>query len=265
MEENTMVETVDTQPEVDTAETETATTETEVSAEVAEDTTPATTDDATTDGEATTQTDAPVLTVKYNKQMHSLSHNDATAYVQKGMKYDSVVPMLESLKYVAAAEGKTLAEFVEAIRDKHSQNVMDALIDRCGGNEDIARELFEVEKGKHQAAYDNLIKAEQQAETETEEALTKRLADELADLRTEFPEITAYSDLPASVVREAEEKGITLFDSYLRYQHREEQKAVKAKAQQAAAAKSSTGAQASSGSNEGTDPVINALMKGIWG
>ena len=126
MEENTMVETVDTQPEVDTAETETATTETEVSAEVAEDTTPATTDDATTDGEATTQTDAPVLTVKYNKQMHSLSHNDATAYVQKGMKYDSVVPMLESLKYVAAAEGKTLAEFVEAIRDKHSQNVMDA-------------------------------------------------------------------------------------------------------------------------------------------
>ena len=181
------------------------------------------------------------------------------------MKYDRVIPMLESLKYVAAAEGKTLAEFVSAIRDQHDKNALEALVDRCNGDEELAKELFDVQKGKHQTAYENLIKAEQQAEQETEEAVTQRLADELAELRGEFPEISAYSDLPKSVLRDAEKKGISLLDSYLRFKHNEEKKAAEVKVQQATAAKASVGAQASTGGNEGTNPVIDAMMKGIWG
>lgn len=265
MEENMMVEMVDTQPEVNTEETETVATDTETNAATAEDTTPAETAQATEEVATSPEGDAPVIAVKYNKQIHSLSHNDAATYVQKGMKYDSVSPMLESLKYVAAAEGKTLAEFVQAIRDHHEESALAALIDRCGGNEEIARELLAVEKGKHQTAYENLLKSEQEAESESEEAVTRRLADELADLREEFPDITAYSKLPASVIREAEEKGISLLDSYLRHQHREQKKAEVTKTQQVTAAKASAGAQASAGGNEGKDPAINALMKGIWG
>jgi hypothetical protein len=254
MEETTMVETVETQPEVEAETTETAVGET-----VVEETQTAETETAPTP-EA-----SPIITVKYNKQMRSLSHDDAVNYAQKGMKYDSLSPILESLKYVAASEGKTLAEFVESIRTKHDENVMDALIDKCGGREDLAKELFEVEKGKHQSAYDNLIKAEKDAETESEESVTKRLADELVALREEFPDVKSYSDLPVPVIREAEEKGVSLLDSYLRYQHREQKKAAEAKAQQASAAKSSTGAQSSVGGNESVDPIIAALKQGIWG
>ncbi|MBQ6829794.1 MAG: hypothetical protein IJO59_01570 [Clostridia bacterium] len=254
MEENTMVETAETQPEVEAETTESAVEET-----VVEET-------QTTETETAPPAEAsPLIPVKYNKQMRSLSRDEAVTYAQKGMKYDSLSPILESLKYVAASEGKTLAEFVQAIRDHHDESALAALVDRCGGNEEIARELFEVQKGKHQAAYENLLKSEQDAENETEEALTKRLADELAALREEFPEVTEYGKLPAAVIHEAEEKGISLLDSYLRYQHREQRKAETAQNQQAAAAKASAGAQASAGGNEGTDPAINALMKGIWG
>ena len=214
---------------------------------------------------AVTPDDEPLITVKYNKQAKSLSRADAVSYAQKGMKYDSVSPMLESLKYVAAAEGKTLAEFVDAIRNQHDENAMAELIDQCGGNDELAGELFEARKGKHKEAYENLLKAEQDAEVETEEAVTQRLADELAALREEFPEITEYSKLPKAVVREADEKGIPLLDAYLRFLHREQRKSEAAKAQQATAAKASVGAQASAEGNETRDPTIAAMMKGIWG
>lgn len=265
MEENNMVETVDTQPQAETEEATMTEPETEVTEATAEDTTPAQTEEATAEGNVTPEDEEPILTVKYDKQARALSRKDAVSYAQKGMKYDSVLPMLESLKYVAAAEGKTLAEFVQAIRDQHDENAMAALVDRCGGNEEIARELFEVEKGKHQAAYENLLKAEKDAETETEEALTRRLADELAAVREEFPEVTEYSKLPKSVVREADEKHIPLLDAYLRFLHREQRKSEAAKSQQAAAAKASVGAQASAEGNETRDPAIAAMMRGIWG
>ncbi len=265
MEENNMVETVETQPQVEAEETASTEPETEVTEATAEDTTPAETDDTTAEETVNPDEEEPIITVKYLKEAKSLSKKDAVLYVQKGMRYDSLAPMLESLKYVAAAEGKTLVEFVQAIRDQHDENAMAALVDRCGGNEEIARELFEVEKGKHQAAYENLLKAEQDAETETEEAVTRRLADELAAVREEFPEVTEYSKLPKSVVREADEKNIPLLDAYLRFLHREHKKSEVAKSQQAAAAKASVGAQASTEGNETRDPVIAAMMKGIWG
>ena len=265
MEENNTVETVETQVQVETEETTAANPEAEAAEESVTDTTPSETGQANEDGNAVHDEEEPLITVKYNKQARSLSHKDAVNYAQKGMKYDSVLPMLESLKYVAAAEGKTLAEFVQSIRDQHDENAMAALVDRCGGNEEIARELFEVEKGKHQAAYENLVKAEQQAEIETEEAVTQRLADELAAVREEFPEVTEYSKLPKSVVCEADEKGIPLLDAYLRFLHREQKKSEAAKSQQAAAAKASVGAQASAEGNETRAPAIAAMMTGVWG
>lgn len=265
MEENTTVETVDTQPQAEIEDTTPAQPETEVGAQTAEDTKPAETAPTNDEGTAISDDAEPVFQVKFNGQAHSLTRKDAVLYAQKGMRYDSFTPMLESLKYVAAAEGKTLAEFVQAIRDQHDENAMAALVDRCGGNEEIARELFEVEKGKHRAAYENLVKAEQQAETETEEAVTQRLADELAAVREEFPEVTEYSKLPKAVVREADEKGIPLLDAYLRFLHREQRKSETAKSQQAAAAKASVGAQASTEGNETRNPVFAALEKGIWG
>ena len=266
MEENIMVEEQTTQSEVDVHETEPSA---EVTAEVenadqqASDT-QENGDEGTADNPQASD-DTPVVMVKFNKQIRYLSAAEAKDYAEKGMNYDRLRPVMDSLKYVAAAEGKTLVEFAETIRKQHEDNCYSALVDRCDGNEELAKELFEVEKGKHKTAFESLIAAEKQEEAETDEAIVKRLADELVEARAECPEITEYSKLPLSVRREVEEKGIPILDAYLRYQHREQKKATAAQTEQAAAAKTSVGAQASAGKSEGSNPVIDALMKGIWG
>lgn len=264
MEETITATTVDTQPEVEAAGTETATAQDDVTepSDVATATTPATEADDN-NVEAEPVHDEQLLTVKYDKKIHALSRDDATLYAQKGMRYDAIEPLLETLKYVATSEGKTLAEFVEAIRQQNEDNLFSSLMERCG-DEDIAKELLEVEKGKHRKAYESLLEREKNEETETEEAVTKRMADEFGELRREFPQYSEFSKLPKAVVREAVEKGISLLDAQLRYEHRERVKVENAKADQASAAKASAGAQKSAGT-ETASPVEAALMKGLWG
>lgn len=261
---NTTVETVDTQPQ----ETAEDTTPAEKVAEQTTEATEQTSDEATEEGAATETAlsdEEGLFSVKFNGQVKRLSQQDAIVYAQKGMNYDRLLPVLDSLKYVAASKGKTLVEFAEAIRKQHEDSCYEALVDRCNGDEELAKQLFEVEKSKNQSAFESLIAEENKKDTESDEAITNRLAKELAEARAECPEISEYSKLPLSVRREAEEKGVHLLDAYLRYQHREQKKADVAKAEQAAAAKASVGALASEKGKEETDPVIAALIQGIRG
>lgn len=214
--------------------------------------------------EASAPTDSGELfTVKFNKQLRSLSREDAVQYAQKGMKYDTVQPLLDTLKYVATAEGKTLPELVEAIRVQNEQNLFSRLMDRCG-DEEIARELMEVERTRHQAAYHHLLEQEQNEERDTEEAVTRRMATEFEDLQREFPQFTEFGQVPSPIVRDSLSAGIPLLDAYLRHEHRERVKADAALATQQAAAEASTGTQASAG-DAPASPVIAAMLRGVWG
>lgn len=261
MEEILVVDEVETLPEVETEEATPTSTETVDDTEVAEEPTTANgeqeqTEDATPPEEA-------ALHVKFNKQIHSLSRDDAVSYAQKGMKYDTISPLLDTLKRVAAAEGKTLAELVEAISQQNEETMFQRLMDRCG-DEEIARELLEVEKGKHQKAYERLIESEKTEEQESEDAVTQRMAAEFDELRREFPQFSSFDKVPKSVVKEAVEKGTTLLDAQLRYEHRQRVKAEQARASQASAEKASTGSQNSDGA-EVRPPEVEAFMKGLWG
>ena len=264
MEETITATTVDTQPEVEAAGTETATAQDDAidTSDVATATTPAT-EAHDNNVEAEPARDEQLLTVKYDKKIHALSRDDATLYAQKGMRYDAIEPLLDTLKYVATSEGKTLTEFVESIRKTHEDDLFSRLMERCG-DEEIARELLEVEKGKHKAAFESLLERERHEEAETEEAVTKRMSDEFDELRREFPQYSDFSKVPKAVVREAVEKGVSLLDAQLRYEHRERVKVESAKADQAAAAKASVGVQKSAGT-ETASQTEAALMKGLWG
>lgn len=68
------------------------------------------------------------LPVKFNKQEYQLSLEDATVYAQKGMKFDTVEPMLERLRSLAQQHGQSPAAFVEGL---------------CGGCADINERLAE--------------------------------------------------------------------------------------------------------------------------
>lgn len=265
MDETALATAVDTQPEVETVGAKTVTAQDDT---IDPETTVTATTPAETTDEGTAEAEPPAdeeqfFTVKYDKKLHTLSREDATRYAQKGMRYDAVQPLLDTLKYVATSEGKTLTEFVEAIRKQNEDNLYSRLMDRCG-DEEIARELLEVEKGKHKAAFESLLEREKNEENETDEAVTKRMAKEFEALRQEFPQYTAFDKVPQSIVKEAVEKGVTLLDAQLRYEHRQRVKAENARASQAAAAKASTGTQQSAGT-DGVSHVEAALMKGLWG
>ena len=265
MEEITSVFETGVSPETNPSETETG----EVTSETPEaetNTEPTTPDDGGAEVPPETEPSSgpeQMLTVKFNKQLRSLSREDATVYAQKGMKYDTISPLLDTLKYVATSEGKTLTEFVESIRKTHEDDLFSRLMERCG-DEEIAKELLEVERGKHKAAFESLLEREKNEEVETEEAVTKRMSAEFDELRREFPQYSDFSKVPKVVVREAVEKGIPLLDAQLRYEHRERVKVENAKADQASAAKASVGVQKSAGT-ETASPVEAALMKGLWG
>ena len=55
------------------------------------------------------------LPVKFNKQDYQLSKDEATAYAQKGMKFDTIEPMLHKLKNLAQQNGTSLGDLVDAL------------------------------------------------------------------------------------------------------------------------------------------------------
>ena len=150
------------------------------------------------------------------------------------------------------------------MRDEHDAEVYDRLLERCGGNEEIAKELLEVEKNKHKTAYDSLINEEKKAEETSAQELTQRLASEFEELKEEFPALTEFEKVPKAVVRDAAQKGISLLDAYLRYSHHEQKAAEKVRAAQESAAKNSTGSQ-TQGTGDTTSPAVSAMLKGVWG
>lgn len=61
------------------------------------------------------QESAFCLPVKFNKQDYQLTLEEATAYAQKGMKFDTVEPMLDKLKTLAQQHGLGVRELVDTL------------------------------------------------------------------------------------------------------------------------------------------------------
>lgn len=175
------------------------------------------------------------LAVKFNKQTVTLSREDATRYAQKGMKYDSVEPLLATLKGVAAREGKSLAAWVEGVAEADAVSQ--------AGTESRPHEPVSGDEG---------------------DALAARLAEDYLILRREVPEVGGFDTLPPDALREAAESGISLLDAYLRHEHRERCRVAAEQAAQAAAAGRSIGSQAAGAAPEAST-AERAMLRGVWG
>ncbi len=93
-------------------------------------------DEPTNEGNAPLQEPAFSLPVKYNKQEYQLSLDEATAYAQKGMKYESLEPTLLQLSALAKGQGHSLTSYLQHL---------------CGGpvpdiNERLADEFCRLQK-----------------------------------------------------------------------------------------------------------------------
>ncbi len=71
------------------------------------------------------QESAFCLPVKFNKQDYQLTLEEATAYAQKGMKFDTVEPMLDKLKTLAQQHGLGVRELVETLCGEDTPAVSD--------------------------------------------------------------------------------------------------------------------------------------------
>lgn len=250
----------DTIPEVDeadAAEVETEQQDTTPSDEVSTDA--AETDDTAESAPAEAQ--QPLVHIRYNHEDRQLSMAEAATLSQKGLAYEDTMSTIRSL---AAAEGKSIKEFVTGLATARESRELARLKSECGGNEDAARRLFEVQNEKIAESVKKMLDDETAANAAELKDAQNQIVAQYEELREICHEVKTVKDIPQSVLKTAAEKKISLLDAYLRYQHTNAAKAAKAKETAANSAAASAGPMKSD-ANSGTDPLIEAMKSGMWG
>lgn len=208
----------------------------------------------------------PPITVKHNHQFRQLTAEEAVSYAQKGIHYEeTVAPMMEKLRFVSAGSGKTVSELVDGLMAANEEAMHNRFLEEAHGDESVARRLLEHERARLKAAYESSVQTEREQEQQAEQSLTDRLAAEFLEIQGDFPDIKEFKEIPQSVVNEAIGKNISLYDAYLRHHYSEQKRINQNKAAQEAAAKATTGSQADTPNSGESDPLISAMMSGVWG
>ena len=218
------------------------------------------------------------LVVKFNKQLRTLSPEEAKAFAQKGMKYDRVAPMLSQLSYLGSRQGKTAAELVASLLEADEAALREALAEQAGGDAERLEELLAAEREKHgfsKSGADGGAAEPAGGDLPGEgsapgagsgaqpEPLLARLAREFVELKAACPEVGAVADLPDAVLADAAKTGRNLLDSLLRYRWNEARKAEAAAKSRQAAAGRSTGSL-SAPAESPVQAAAEAMVRGVW-
>lgn len=191
------------------------------------------------------ETEDDAIEYRFNHETKKLSRKEAPAFIQKLLKSQSDeqknTAILDRIRFLAHATGKDLGELITDIEQSYDQSRYRDFLKKTNNNETIARELANIEKQRHTDSFRTTAQLREEAETQEKEALTERMGRELQALQAEFPEIRDFSDLPVDVVETASDEEISLFDSYLRYLHRNAKKAAAQKSKQEKAAAGAVG------------------------
>lgn len=167
------------------------------------------------------------IEVKFNKQLRRLSLSEARDFAEKGMKYDSLIPVLNRLKELSPDGSMSLAQLADHLFEEKEKRASDA---------QEAEELF----GRQ-----------------------NRLTAQFIELKTKFPEIGGIRDVPKSVIEQSLNGDIPLYYAYLGYRHEQEQKARLAE-QSSEKAKAATAGNLKDAPDTLSSPEIAAMLKGIW-
>lgn len=206
--------------------------------------------------EAPAQPAAEGIKVRFNHQDMMLSPDDAVAYAQKGLKLDSLQPLLKELSYLSALRGKS---------------ALDTVREYVALDGEIAKmQLGEQYKDDPQALEDALQKYKSDAENKRKELFEedvlrekeekeRKITDEFFELQSVCPEIDDFERLPKEVLADAKE--MSLLNAYLRFFHREQTKILKERKTQSENLKATAGGL--EGAGEGFDTLLSAFIKGL--
>lgn len=186
------------------------------------------------DGEEST------VLIKFNKETRRIPACEAAVLAQKGLKFDMISGEYSRLKDMALREGKSVSEFLNLIEKEKSEVRMNSLLDKCGGNSELAEHIKELEDKTNNVKDPNF-----------------------SELQQAFPEIKEIGELPPQVLESAELHGRNLLDEYLRYLLSREQTRIAAQKQKTRAEKSSVGGLGSDVFAE-SDTARTEFLSGIW-
>lgn len=206
---------------------------------------------------------APFLPVKFRHEMRDLTREDAAKYAQMGLLREAEQPMLDDLALMAAAQGKSTADFIRSLKEADEASLMDEKLRVTNGDREAAEILLKAEMDKRRAALGIRAKEEAEAEQRAEQATLDRLAGELVELKELVPDIADWDAVPQAVKEDAIKNNRNLTDAYLRYMHSEAKKIEQSRASAAKAAAASTGSQADHPPTGEMDPATAAIRVGV--
>ncbi|MDD3832672.1 MAG: hypothetical protein PHR18_02070 [Oscillospiraceae bacterium] len=182
--------------------------------------------------------------VKFNKQEHTYTLEQAVPLVEMGLKWESFRPQHEKLRYMALSRGKSVSQLIDLVQEDYHEKLYTRLLDECSGNEVAANRLLETQKEEMQRRYEQACAREQkrQEQQDLRAGLEERLADDFLLLAREIPDrFAGFDDVPSVVVDSAIKENLSLLDAYLRYELHEKKKAAAAQITQAQASARSAG------------------------
>ena len=165
------------------------------------------------------------IEVKFNKQLRRLSESEARDFAEKGMKYDSLIPVLNRLKELSPDSSMSIAQLVDHLfKEREERASME--------------------------------------QNEQNEGRQNRLTAQFIELKSKFPEVN-IREIPKSVIEQSLKGEIPLYYAYLGYLHGEKVKAERSSVAQEKASAAATGGLKDS-PDRLSSPEIAAMLKGIW-
>ena len=194
------------------------------------------------------------FTVRFNHQDLELTPDEAVEFAQKGLKLESLQPVINELNYLAYLRGKspldTIREHVE-FYDKFRE-------------EQLKEEYKDDQKAFNEALAglknaNELKKKELLTESKTKAFKERSLADGFFELKEKCPEIKSFEEIPLKVLENTKNQPLLL--SYLQYFHDQQLKITENERNYAENLLAAAGKFGNSGEN--TDSLLNQFIKGI--
>lgn len=138
-----------------------------------------------------------------------------------------------------------------------------SILGECGGNETLAKRLYEAEKSRWQTGYSLRPGRGRRNGPGGPGPAHRPAGGRFPGAEGRIPRHTEFGDLPRAVVETAVNRNISLFDAYLRFQHSEKRRPPRPKPP-AKPRRKPPPAPWAAGTEEDTDPAVDAMLAGIW-
>lgn len=204
----------------------------------------------------------PVIPIQFNHEYKELTVSEAANWAQKGMYADKLLADLSVL--AAASSAESIPALMKQLKAAHETMLLSKYKEQCGGNEELANKLLEIDRGKWTQRAPEISKSWEQAFQEDANAVNKRLAEEFIKMQKEFG-IEKFDQLPAEVVNVAVKNNIPLSDAYLRYQYAQNKQAQAAAENQKAAKQATPGSLKAGEEQPQQSAAVAAMLQGVFG